>query len=121
MSAEASLWLRPDQEAYLRQEQGVQFYRQSKYEKAAELFMTGFNPDDLYNLGNALAQQQKIQEAIDTYQQVLDEVPDHEDARFNKEYLEKELEKQQEPPPPEEEKIEEQEPELYLRADFHLR
>ncbi len=98
--AHADLWHRPDQESYARQLRGVQAYRAGHYKAAADLFQTGFNPDDLYNLGNALAHQNRFQEAIDTYARVLQVVPDHADALYNKEYLERQLQ----PPPPEPEK-----------------
>ncbi len=99
LPAQAGLWLRPDQESYYRQKQGISSYRREQYEAAEKLFKSGFNVDDLYNAGNALAFQMKIDEAIAVYEQVLEQQPDHKDALFNKEYLEK----QNTPPPPEEE------------------
>ncbi|NVJ59297.1 MAG: VWA domain-containing protein [Gammaproteobacteria bacterium] len=47
-----------------------------------------------YNLGNALAKQQKFDDAISAYQKVLEHDPEHEDALFNKKLLE-EIQKQQ--------------------------
>lgn len=94
LSAEAGLWRRPDQEAYDKQMIGVQNYQAKRYDRAESIFKLGKNADDMYNYGNALAFQQKIQEAIDAYQKALTNDPKHEDARFNKEYLEKKLEEE---------------------------
>ena len=88
-SAHASFFLRPDQEAYRQQEQAVADYRAGNYEGAIQGFQ-----NHAYNLGNALAYAGQIQQAIQSYAQALIENPDDEDARFNKEYLEKQL-----PPP----------------------
>ena len=88
--AHASFFLRPDQKSYQQHQQAVQDYRSGAFEKAIQGFQNHF-----YNLGNALAHAGKIQEAIQAYTQALKENPHDEDARFNKEYLEKQL------PPPE--------------------
>ena len=94
--AEASLWLRPDQEEYQEQMNAVGFYRRENYERAEKIFTKGTDLEALYNKGNALAFQQRIKEAIETYKEVLAKDATHADAKFNKEYLEKELEKEQE-------------------------
>ena len=49
-----------------------------------------------YNMGNALARLGRYHEAIAAYDRTLAEQPDHADATFNRELLEKELERQQE-------------------------
>ena len=95
-SAEASLWLRPDQEEYRLQMMGVDFYRRGNYTSAEGVFKKGKDVETLYNKGNALAFQQKIPEAIAAYKEALKIDSKHEDARYNKEYLEKEQEKQKE-------------------------
>lgn len=95
LPAQAGWWTRPDQDAYAYQMQGVAAYRDGRYDRAEALFDRGLTPDDWYNRGNALAQQQKIDEAIDAYRQVLNSVPDHADALFNKEYLERQKQEQQ--------------------------
>ena len=46
-------------------------------------------------MGNALARSGNYQEAVDVYDKVLKQEPDNMDAKYNKELLEKELEKQQ--------------------------
>lgn len=109
LPARAGWWTRPDQDAYAYQVQGVAAYRAGRYDKAESLFDRGLSPDDWYNRGNALAQQQKIDEAIDAYRQVLDTVPDHADALFNKEYLERKKQEQQDKQKQEEQDKQEQE------------
>ncbi len=104
-------WKRPDQQANRAMEQG-------EYEKATELFedpawkgaaayragkfaeaekwLSGLDGIvNSYNYANALARQGRYADAIALYESILDTVPDHEDARFNKELLERELEQQQ--------------------------
>ncbi|MBQ8481050.1 MAG: VWA domain-containing protein [Alphaproteobacteria bacterium] len=70
-------------------------YREGKFDKAYENFMKGSDNTSLYNQGNALAKSGKIAEAIEKYEQVLQQEPDFEDARFNLEYLKKMQQQQQ--------------------------
>ena len=70
-------------------------YKSGNYDKAEELYANNQSATDLYNRGNALAQQKKFDEAIEAYQSALEQQPDFEDAQFNKELLEK-LKEQQE-------------------------
>ncbi len=98
-------------------QQAQHAYQQEKYQQAAEQFespqwkaasqhkagqfdqaiqtlqddqsATGF-----YNKGNALAQSNKLAEAIEAYEESLKINPDDEDAKYNKEQVEKQLEKQ---------------------------
>ena len=49
-----------------------------------------------YNMGNALARLGRYHEAIAAYDRALAQQPDHADAEFNRELLEKELERRQE-------------------------
>ena len=71
------------------------FYRMGDYQKAYESFSAGNDPTALYNQGNALAKAGKIEEAIKKYEEVLQKVPNHEDAKFNLEYLKKQQEQNQ--------------------------
>ncbi|MCB1683774.1 MAG: tetratricopeptide repeat protein, partial [Pseudomonadales bacterium] len=48
-----------------------------------------------YNRGNALAQAGELEAAIAAYDQTLASQPDHEDARFNRELVQRMLEEQQ--------------------------
>ena len=70
-------------------------YRSGDYAAAEELLNESRDNDSIYNKANALAKQGRYEEAITAYDQVLKKKPDHEDANFNKELVEKELEKQQ--------------------------
>ncbi|MDD1615167.1 MAG: uncharacterized protein CG439_245 [Methylococcaceae bacterium NSP1-2] len=107
------LWQRPDQQA-------LKAYQQQDYAKAAEKFE---NPDwkaaahyqageydkalktyqsqaeqtatSFYNQGNALAQSGQLKDALAAYEQALKLNPNDADAKFNKDLIEKELEKQQ--------------------------
>jgi Ca-activated chloride channel family protein len=112
--AEASfwddLWQRPDQQAYEALNEGspgvaamlfkddrwraVAQYRAGDYAGAAGGFSAGHDPESAYNLGNALARAGNYEAALEAYDQTLAAVPDHEDARFNRELVERLLEEQ---------------------------
>ncbi|MEI6706316.1 MAG: VWA domain-containing protein [Methylococcales bacterium] len=117
------LWQRPDQQALKAYQQGdyakaaekfenpnwqaAAHYKAGDYEKALKTYQTQTeqNADNIYNQGNALAQAGKLEEAIAAYQQALKLNPNHDDAKYNKELVEKELEKQ----PPKQEQDKQQE------------
>ncbi len=98
-----SLWKRPDQRA-------EEMYRDGDAAAAAQMFedprwravaehelgeyesaisdLEGFtDPDSLYNKGNALARLGRYDEAIVAYESALEQSPDHEDARYNRDLL----------------------------------
>ena len=75
--------------------QAVSQYKAQNFEAAEELFATGESADDLYNLGNSQARQQKLDEAIASYQKALELNPQLEDAKFNLDLV-KQLKDQQE-------------------------
>lgn len=73
-------------------------YKAGEYQKSAESLKGIDNAEANYNRGNALAKAGDMQEAIKAYDRSLEINPDHEDAKFNKQLLEKaqqEQEKQQ--------------------------
>ncbi|NOG59650.1 MAG: VWA domain-containing protein [Proteobacteria bacterium] len=70
-------------------------YRSGDYVATEELLNELQDNRSLYNKANSLAKQGRYEEAINTYEEVLVNVPEHEDAKFNKALVEKELEKQQ--------------------------
>lgn len=70
-------------------------YKAGQYPSAARTLSDAVDAESLYNRGNALAHSGQIKEAIDSYRRALEADPKHEDAAFNKKYLEEELKKQQ--------------------------
>jgi Ca-activated chloride channel family protein len=76
-------------------QQGVVQYKAGNFAEAEKLFQES---KAMYNLGNALAKQEKLEEAIAAYENVLKTYPDHTHARYNLEIVKKLLEqkKQQE-------------------------
>ncbi|MBC8210799.1 MAG: VWA domain-containing protein [Gammaproteobacteria bacterium] len=86
--AAASLFQRPDWKA-------AAHYKAGQYEQAVTELETQHSADSLYNRGNALARMGQLQEALDSYDELLSQQPEHEDARFNREQVEQALNKQQ--------------------------
>ncbi len=70
-------------------------YRGENFEDAAKQYGDIDSSSGRYNLGNAFAKQGRFDEAIEAYEQALTLNPDNEDARFNKELIEKLLQEQQ--------------------------
>jgi Ca-activated chloride channel family protein len=62
---------------------GVARYRAGDYAGSAAEFAESGDTRNLYNLGNAMAQQGEFEAAIDAYEQVLEMEPGHEDAQYN--------------------------------------
>ncbi|GIT08523.1 MAG: hypothetical protein CM1200mP30_21530 [Pseudomonadota bacterium] len=69
-------------------------YRSGDFEKAAEQFAKQDNTRANFNRGNALAFAGRLQDAIDSYEKVLSDNPQHKDAKFNKKLVEDLLKKQ---------------------------
>ncbi|MEI6895229.1 MAG: VWA domain-containing protein [Colwellia sp.] len=76
--------------------QGSAHYKAGDYEKALQAFKQSDTAQSLYNQGNSLAQLQKIDEAIDAYQQALAKDPNLTHAKENLEMLKKQQEQEQE-------------------------
>lgn len=105
------LWLRKDQQAAQALQngnfsqaakmaddplqKGVAAYRQGDYSRAAQDFSQGRGSLADFNRGNALAKMGRLEEAIDAYKAALDEQPDLEDARANRDLVEQLLRQQQ--------------------------
>jgi Ca-activated chloride channel family protein len=105
------LWQTPDQQAQQAfrnedyDEAGKKFenaewkaaaqYKAGRYEDAAKILEESNSVTGHYNRGNALARQGRYQEAIKAYRIALELDPGHADARYNKELVEKALERQQ--------------------------
>ena len=98
------LWMRPDQQAAELFHQGetdyasklfednewkaTAAYRYGDFEKAVEQFAKQDNTRSNFNRGNALAFTGRLQDAIDAYEKVLSDNPQHKDAKFNKKLVE---------------------------------
>lgn len=70
-------------------------YKAGHYQEAAEALKDAQSADGQYNRGNALAKAGQLQEAIQAYDQALTLNPQHADAKYNKELVEKQLQDQQ--------------------------
>jgi Ca-activated chloride channel family protein len=101
----SDLWQRPDQQAdkalqhkdfkkasQLAQDplrRGSAEYKQGKFEQALQSFSEAKGADAAYNRGNTLAQLKKYQDAIKAYEEALQQDPTNQDAKANKEAIEK--------------------------------
>ncbi len=108
------LWQRPDQQAaqafsageHAEAATGFQRpdwraaaqYASGDYTGTLETLSSVEGPDGGYNRGNALARVGEYQDAIAEYEQLLADDPEHEDARYNRNLLQKLLEQQQPQP-----------------------
>ncbi|MET0094302.1 MAG: tetratricopeptide repeat protein, partial [Sedimenticola sp.] len=67
---------------------GVALYRAEEYDAAADAFESNdrdeVHLDALYNLGNTRYRQDRFADAIEAYDQVLEEDPEHPDAQHNR-------------------------------------
>ncbi|HFE37279.1 MAG TPA: VWA domain-containing protein, partial [Gammaproteobacteria bacterium] len=77
---------------------GAAYYKSGNYEQAAEAFSQSSSVEATYNRANALAKQGKLEQAIEAYDEVLAEKPEHADARFNKNLVEDALKNQKQKP-----------------------
>jgi len=95
---------------------GAALFRQGEFEQAASAFsgsarMAGDLSDAVragYNAGNAAAMQQELETALDNYQMALLADPDNENAKYNYEFVKRQLEDQQEQESDEENQDQEQ-------------
>jgi Ca-activated chloride channel family protein len=69
-------------------------YKAGEYDKSLENLKNNQTALGAYNQGNALAQSGQLEQAIKAYEKALTLNPDDDDAKYNKELVEKELEKQ---------------------------
>jgi len=75
-------------------------YKAGEYDKALENYIPKQEPgneqnaNNFYNQGNTLAQLGQLEQAIKAYEKALTLNPDDDDAKYNKQLVEKELEKQ---------------------------
>ncbi|VAW66232.1 Aerotolerance protein BatB / Aerotolerance protein BatC [hydrothermal vent metagenome] len=64
-------------------------YKAGQYEQASEILSSIDTAEANYNRGNALAKAGQIDRAIEAYDRALELQADHEDAKYNKQLLEK--------------------------------
>lgn len=74
---------------------GAAHYKNQEYQQAIDAFSQSDSIDALYNLGNALAQLGELDQAIASYDKVLERDPAHQDAKINKALLEQRQKDQQ--------------------------
>lgn len=72
-------------------------YRSGDFDKSLQSLEAANDLESVYNKGNALARTGKYDEAVAAYEQVLEKIPDHEDAKYNLDLIKKEMEKQKQP------------------------
>lgn len=70
-------------------------FKAEEYEQALEQYQNLQDPESHYNRGNTLAKMNRIEEAIEAYNQALQLTPDHADALYNKSQLEKQQQQQE--------------------------
>lgn len=90
-------WQRPDQAAHARMQQGVEAYRQKRFEEAAALFRGVEGAPAHYNRGNALARAGRFEQAIAAYDEALRLQPGMPDAIANRRAVEAAMKRK--PPP----------------------
>lgn len=90
----AELWQRPDQVAHAQMQQAAQAYREGEFDRAAQLYGELDGANAHYNRGNALARAGDYPEAIDAYEQALQQAPGMEDAIANKRAVEAAMKRQ---------------------------
>ncbi|MBB1126961.1 VWA domain-containing protein [Thiospirillum jenense] len=76
-------------------QRGAVYYRQGQYHAAAQAFAAGKTAIDQYNRGNALAQAGELNAAIAAYDAALAQNPQFDDARYNRDLVQRQLDQQQ--------------------------
>ncbi|MGL4206374.1 MAG: VWA domain-containing protein [Aeromonadaceae bacterium] len=66
---------------------GNALFRARHFAEAAEAYRQSDTAEGWYNLGNALANQQRLDDAIAAYDEALNIAPDLEDARYNRDLI----------------------------------
>ena len=104
------LWQRPDQQgqaalaagdaasaAALFEDpawQAAATYQSGTYDQAATKYASLGGTENRYNLGNALAKSGKLEDAVEQYDEVLKQEPQHADAKFNRDLVQRLLDQQ---------------------------
>ena len=72
------------------------YYKQGQFEEAIKYFSQKEDASNNYNHANALSKAGKLEEALGYYEKSLQQQPDNDDAKFNRDLVKKLLEQQQE-------------------------
>lgn len=91
------LWKRRDQRDYARMQEGIDAYRKQAYPRAIDLFSGLDGADAHYNLGNALANAGRLDDAIAAYDRALALQPGMTDALANRKVVD--AARKRKPPP----------------------
>ena len=91
------LWKRRDQQDYARMQEGIDAYRKQAYPRAIDLFSGLDGADAQYNLGNALANAGRLDDAIAAYDRALALQPGMTDALANRKVVD--AARKRKPPP----------------------
>lgn len=75
--------------------QGVAAYQAGDFQQSADAFANNQTATGRYNYGNALAQNGQYQEALAAYDEALQQNPDFEDAKTNRQLVEQALKQQE--------------------------
>ena len=75
--------------------QAASQYKAQNFEAAEQLYSQQEDADSLYNLGNSLARQQKLDDAISAYEKALAMNPEMDDAKHNLDLVKKVKKQQQ--------------------------
>lgn len=84
---------------------GNAFYRQGKFKEAAQEYRQAtdgaepFNSQAYYNLGNSLFRDGQLPEAVEAYKRALRITPGDMDAKYNLEFVQRQLQEQEKQPP----------------------
>lgn len=76
--------------------QAAATYQNGDYASSAEAYATLEGDQNRYNLGTALARAGQLEEAVAAYDEVLASLPEHDDARFNRDLVQRLLDQQRE-------------------------
>ncbi|MCP3952623.1 MAG: tetratricopeptide repeat protein, partial [Desulfobacterales bacterium] len=99
-----SLWERDDQ----RQAKAVKAYRDKDMQTALQGFSLDKTATGAYNRGNALANSEQLEAALEAYDEAIRLRPDFEDARYNRQIVEAALAQKQEQEQEQEQKKQQQ-------------
>lgn len=73
---------------------GVALYRAGRYAEASQAFRLAGDIESIYNRGNALAMLGQFTAAVEAYDAVLEQRPDHRAARYNRAHVARLIESQ---------------------------